>query len=140
MRPLLLISLALSIFAADSVPNRAPLQPAAFQTLRLTSVKPKGWLLNELKLQAAGLSGHLDEFWPDLGPNSGWLGGGGESWERGPYFLDGLVPLGYLTTIPTSSLKPTAGLIGHSNTKHQKAGSAPPRIRTGGPTSSCSRC
>ena len=44
-----------------------------------------------------GLSGHLDEFWPDLGPQSAWLGGSGEGWERGPYFLDGLVPLAYLT-------------------------------------------
>jgi hypothetical protein len=50
-----------------------------------------------LQIQANGLSGHLDEVWKDLGPNSGWLGGTGESWERGPYFLDGLVPLAYLT-------------------------------------------
>jgi len=42
------------------------------------------------------LSGHLDETWPDVGPNSGWLGGTGESWERGPYFLDGLIPLAWL--------------------------------------------
>jgi hypothetical protein len=48
-----------------------------------------------MEIQAAGLSGHLDEFWPDVGPESGWLGGSGESWERGPYFLDGLVPLAY---------------------------------------------
>jgi len=86
--------------AADFLQNRAPLAPNSFQTLRLTTVKPRGWLLNELKLQANGLSGHLDEFWPDLGPNSGWLGGTGESWERGPYFLDGLVPLAFLTENP----------------------------------------
>ena len=50
----------------------------------------------QLGIQADGLGGHLDETWADVGPNSGWLGGTGESWERGPYFLDGLVPLAYL--------------------------------------------
>ncbi len=83
--------------AVRAVANRAPLQPNAFQLLPLTTVKPKGWLLDQLRIQASGLSGHVDEFWPDLGKESGWLGGTGESWERGPYFLDGLVPLAYLT-------------------------------------------
>jgi len=41
------------------------------------------------------LSGHLGEIWADVGQNSGWLGGTGESWERGPYYLDGLIPLAY---------------------------------------------
>jgi len=76
--------------------NQPPLQENAFAPLPLGSVKPQGWLRRQLQIQAEGLSGHLDEFWPDLGPDSGWLGGKGESWERGPYYLDGLAPLAYL--------------------------------------------
>jgi uncharacterized protein len=76
--------------------DRAPLSPAAFTRLPLGSIQPRGWLLQQLRIQATGLSGHIGEVWPDLGPNSGWLGGSGESWERGPYYLDGLLPLAFL--------------------------------------------
>lgn len=80
--------------------NRPPLPANHYYLLPLTSIKPRGWLHRQLEIQAQGLTGHLDEFWPDLGPKSGWLGGTGESWERGPYFLDGLVPLAYLLDDP----------------------------------------
>ncbi len=79
----------------EVVLNRKPLKENSFYPLPLSSIRPKGWLLKQLEIQAAGLSGHLDEFWPDVGPESAWLGGAGESWERGPYFLDGLVPLAF---------------------------------------------
>src|ERR1700688_2959202 len=81
---------------ADVVKNRAPLGANAFYFLPLGKVRPAGWLRRQVQIQANGLGGHLDETWPDVGPNSGWLGGKGESWERGPYFLDGLIPLAYL--------------------------------------------
>ena len=81
---------------APTVKDRAPLHSGAFYALPLGSVRPAGWLRRQLQIQASGLSGHLDETWADVGPNSGWLGGTGESWERGPYFLDGLIPLAWL--------------------------------------------
>src|ERR1700761_4820320 len=81
---------------APVVRNAAPLAPNAFYLLPVGSVRPAGWLRDQLQIQANGLGGHLDETWADVGSNSGWLGGSGESWERGPYFVDGLVPLAYL--------------------------------------------
>jgi hypothetical protein len=68
---------------------------ARYRTLPLGAITPTGWLERQLRIQADGLSGHIEEVWPDVGPNSGWLGGTGESWERGPYYLDGLIPLAH---------------------------------------------
>ncbi len=87
------------------VKNRAPLAQNAFYLLPLGSVTPAGWLRDQLQIQADGLGGHLDETWADVGPNSGWLGGTGESWERGPYFVDGLLPLAYLLNDPKLKAK-----------------------------------
>jgi hypothetical protein len=75
--------------------NPEPLLKNAYIKLPLGIVKPAGWLKSQLESQAAGLTGNLDDFWPDL-INSSWRGGNGEAWERGPYYLDGLVPLAYL--------------------------------------------
>jgi hypothetical protein len=85
-----------SVPLANVVVNRGPLAQNRFYPFPLTSIWPKGWLLDQLQIQALGLTGHLDEFWSDVGPRSGWLGGDGESWERGPYFVDGLLPLAHL--------------------------------------------
>jgi uncharacterized protein len=81
---------------ADEPRAKATL-PAAptFEPLPLGRIKPAGWLKERIRLQADGLSGHLDEFWPDI-KDSAWFGGRAEGWERVPYWLDGLVPLAYL--------------------------------------------
>ncbi len=90
---------------AQGSTHKAKLAAAAYQPLLLGQIRPAGWMLRQMRLQADGMGGHLDEFWPDVGPNSGWLGGTGESWERGPYFLDGLVPLAWQLDDPILKAK-----------------------------------
>jgi hypothetical protein len=51
---------------AETVVNCAPLAPNRFYSLPLGATRPKGWLLKQLRIQANGLTGHLDEFWPDV--------------------------------------------------------------------------
>lgn len=75
--------------------NPLPLTQNAYIKLPIGAIRPEGWLKDQLAAQAEGLTGNIDDFWPDL-LNSSWRNGSGEAWERGPYFLDGLVPLAYI--------------------------------------------
>ena len=78
--------------------NRSPLLETPFTPLPLGAVEANGWLLKQLQLQKDGLTGHAEELYNgsgDLGPNNDWLGGSGDSWERAPYYVKGLVALAY---------------------------------------------
>ena len=97
----------------------AALERQAFTPLPLGEVRPAGWLQRQLRVQADGMTGHLYEFWPDVGPNSGWLGGTGESWERGPYYLDGLLPLAVL--LDDARLRTLANRFVEWTLTHQRA-------------------
>ena len=46
--------------------NPASLVQNAYIKLPLGTVKPAGWLKSQLETQAAGLSGNIEDFWPDL--------------------------------------------------------------------------
>lgn len=50
-----------------------------FQPFSLGTIKPRGWLHNQLNVQAQGLSAKVDEIWPDVA-NSQWLGGWAEGY------------------------------------------------------------
>ena len=81
----------------DPVFNRPPLAGKPYAELPLGSIQPEGWLRDELQRMASGMSGHLDEWYPEVcGPTNAWLGGNGDNWERGPYWIDGLYPLAKL--------------------------------------------
>ncbi|GHV44940.1 hypothetical protein FACS189492_1970 [Clostridia bacterium] len=70
-------------------------QDLKYNFFTTNEIKPSGWLKRQLRIQADGLCGNLDKVWKDI-YDSGWLGGGSESWERVPYWLDGFIPLAYL--------------------------------------------
>lgn len=89
---------ALSVGERPSVSPEAPaptLAPRAYTPLPLGAIRPEGWLARQLRLQADGLTGHLDEFWPDVA-QSKWFGGNAEGWERAPYWLDGAIPTAWI--------------------------------------------
>ncbi|WP_407267930.1 beta-L-arabinofuranosidase domain-containing protein [Radiobacillus sp. PE A8.2] len=73
------------------VTKERKIRNASFHTLASGSFKPNGWLYEQMKIQANGLTGHLEEQWKDVGPDNGWLGGNGDS-----YYLDGLVPPAFI--------------------------------------------
>ena len=92
----LLFALTALVHAQRAVPP-ALLDPA-LRRLPTGSIRPTGWLLDELTLQAKGISGQLPYFWRYFNA-SVWVN---ESTTKNqephqfvPYYINGLVPLSY---------------------------------------------
>ena len=77
--------------------NKAPLKEKPYMELPLGAIEPQGWLKDQLIRQKNGMTGNLDVLYEQvMGKRNGWLGGDGDVWERGPYWIDGLIPLAYI--------------------------------------------
>jgi DUF1680 family protein len=105
IRFLFLVMLVLSVFTGTSwgsdnpnyPNNRYPLVRKPYMELPLGAIRAKGWLLEMLQRQKNGATGQLDVLYSQVvGQRNGWLGGDGDQWERGPYWVDGLLPLAYI--------------------------------------------
>ncbi len=80
--------------------NRAPLRPSPFVRLPIGSITPRGWLRQQLALEADGMTGRLPEVskWCQFEGNA-WAsptGQGHSGWEELPYWLKGFGDLGYV--------------------------------------------
>ena len=94
---IVILMASVSLQAQGYISNRTPLTESRFLELPIGAIKAGGWLRQQLVLQKEGLTGHLDELYPSVvGARNAWLGGDGDAWERGPYWIDGLLPLAYL--------------------------------------------
>ena len=77
--------------------NRHPLLQKEYIELPLGAIRAEGWMQEQLVRMKEGMTGHLDQVYePVMGARNGWLGGDGDVWERGPYWIDGLLPLAYI--------------------------------------------
>jgi len=95
----LIVALSLMLSYATNAQQYEPLPTfvnPVYEELPLGSIKPSGWLRNQLKIMSQGSTGHLDEVYKKVANDNGWLGGEGDGWEETPYWLDGAVPLAYL--------------------------------------------
>ena len=80
--------------------NRDPLKASPLVKLPIGSVKPGGWLLKQLQLEADGMAGRLPEVssWCKFEGNA-WTNKdrkGRNGWEEVPYWLKGFGDLGYV--------------------------------------------
>ena len=90
-------AMATSVEADNYTNNRYPLSRKPYIELPLGAIHPEGWIKDQLNRMKAGMTGHMDHIYaPVMGPRNGWLGGDGDVWERGPYWIDGLLPLAYI--------------------------------------------
>jgi len=82
------------------VSNREPLLPSPLIKLPIGSIRPQGWLRQQLLLMSEGLTGRLTELSPWCQfEGSAWAdpnGQGQNGWEELPYWLKGFGDLGYV--------------------------------------------
>lgn len=117
MKRQFIIPIALSLLAASNIVaagdapqlylnNRAPLAEKRYMELPIGAVRPSGWLEDQMQRMCEGMTGNLDKLYEKvMGSRNGWLGGDGDVWERGPYWIDGLLPLAYIMDNDTLKAK-----------------------------------
>ncbi|HOV69900.1 MAG TPA: glycoside hydrolase family 127 protein, partial [Clostridia bacterium] len=90
---------------ANYLSNQGKLADDPFVILPYGAVKAKDFILRQQLMQKYGLLGLIDKHNVHYQAESGWRGGQGEDWEKGPYYLRGLVALAYTLDDPELKAK-----------------------------------
>ncbi|KAJ7743834.1 hypothetical protein B0H16DRAFT_1560781 [Mycena metata] len=88
------------------------LAPKTFLSMPLGSIRPTGWLLDQLMVQTNGLAGHEHEFYNYVS-NTDWVGGNSaysSLEEAGSYWFNAMVPNGILANNAAINAKTSAFL------------------------------
>ncbi len=93
----------------------------AYSEIPLSQIAPRGWLQQQTDILVKGSTGHLDEFYSKIQKDNGWLGGKGDDWEETPYWLDGALPLAYISQDP-ALLKKVKSYVYYTLTHQRPSG------------------
>lgn len=118
------------------VSNAAPLQPDFFVKLPIGTIKPAGWLRENLDRQADGLAGHLGQIsiWLTK-KNNAWLskdGKGDYGWEELPYWLKGYGDMAYILNRPDMLTETKVWLDGTMNSQRDNGDFGPVQVKENG--------
>ena len=75
--------------------NRAPLTPNTLSPLPLGSIRAEDWLLDELNMQAQGITRDFAAACPEVREDGAWVRAADGDLTRSVYYLEGLIYLGW---------------------------------------------
>lgn len=76
--------------------NRAPLTQNMLAPLPLGAIRPEGWLLEQIRMQMAGVTADFAKVCPQLKENGEWVADADGDLTRGMYYLEGMVYLAWV--------------------------------------------
>jgi hypothetical protein len=120
------------------ISNQAPLAPSPLIKLPPAAIEPRGWLRKQLRLQADGFHGHLEEISQFLKhENNAWLsktGEGERGWEEVPYWLKGYLNCALVLEDQDMLDKAMVWIEGAINSQKEDGWFGPDQDRTGAAT------
>lgn len=75
--------------------NKAPLTPNTLSPLPLGSIRPEGWLLEEIRMQAQGITADFAAACPELTESGEWKRAEDGDLTRSIYYMEGILYLGW---------------------------------------------